>query len=79
MVTKEHILEWMAHPVTKVLHEMLKERIEDGKQLLVSSDDPDLDRKMKGLVIGYNDVLEWEPEAIDAEVQEGNTGAQSSY
>ena len=79
MVTKEHILEWMEHPVTKVLKEMLKERIEDGKQLLVSSDDPDLDRKMKGLVIGYNDVLEWEPEAIDAEVQEGNTGAQSSY
>ena len=79
MVNKEQIQEWMTHPVTIALQEVLKERIEEFKDLLISSDDPNLDRKVKGIVIGYNDVLEWKPEAVDAEVQPEEFGTQGSY
>lgn len=57
----------------------MKERIEEFKDLLISSDDPDLDRKVKGIVIGYNDVLDWQPEVVDAEVQREDVGASGSY
>ncbi len=79
MLSKELVQEWMTHPVTEALREVCKERIEEFKNLLISSDDPDLDRKVKGIVIGYNDVLEWEPEVVDAEVQPEKSGTQGSY
>lgn len=77
MISKEHVQQWMTHPVTEELRTVIKERIEEFKDLLLSSDDPDLDRKIKGIVIGYNDVLEWQPEVVDAEVQEGKSRSPS--
>ena len=69
----------MDHPVTKELHLVIKERIEEVKEALILSDDPDFDRKLKGIVTGYNDVLEWQPEVVDAEVQPEKSGTQGSY
>lgn len=77
MVSKEQVQEWMTHPVTELLRVVIKERIEDAKEVLVLSDDPDYDRKLKGMVIGYNDVLDWQPEVVDAEVQEGKSRSPS--
>lgn len=79
MISKEHVLQWTDHEVTKALREVIKERIDELKDLLVSSDDPDLDRKVKGIIIGYNDVLDWQPEVVDAEVQDEVVGASGSY
>lgn len=36
----------------------LKERIEEGKALIVSSNDPEYDRLMKGMLRAWQDVLE---------------------
>lgn len=79
MLNKELVQQWMTHPVTEALREVMKERIEEFKDLLISSDDPDLDRKVKGIIIGYNDVLDWQPEVVDAEVQREDVGASGSY
>ena len=55
--------------MTQLFMEVCKERIDEAKEVLVVSDDPDYDRKVKGLILGYNEVLEWEPEVADAEIQ----------
>ena len=47
----------------------MKERIEEAKEVLVYSDDPSLDPVVKGMARGFSEVLEWEPEVVDAEVQ----------
>ena len=68
-LTKEHLRQWREHPVTQLFMEVCKERIDEAKEVLVVSDDPDYDRKLKGMVIGYMEVLEWEPEVVDVEIQ----------
>ena len=68
MVNKELFQEWIGHPVTRELLEAVKERIEEAKEVLVLSDDPEYDRILKGMVRGYNEVLEWQPEVVDAEI-----------
>ena len=69
MLSKEQLRQWREHPVTQLFYEVCKERIDEAKEVLAVSDDPDYDRKVKGLIHGYNEVLEWEPEVVDAEVQ----------
>ncbi len=69
----------MTHPVTEALREVIKERIDEAVEEMLLSNDPEKDRIIKGIVVGYRDVLEWEPEVVDAEVQPEKSGTQGSY
>lgn len=69
VLTAEQVRRWTEDPITQLLYEVLKERIDEAKEILVLSDDPDADRRIKGMVVGYEDVLEWQPEVVDAEIQ----------
>lgn len=78
MVNKEHLQEWRDHPITEMLVEVIKERIGEGLEALAASDDPDLDRKIKGMIHGFREVLEWEPEVvINVEDQESESRTPS--
>ena len=68
-MTRQQVREWLDNPVTQMLREVMKERIEEAKEVLVYSDDPSLDPVIKGMARGFEEVLEWEPEVVDAEVQ----------
>ena len=76
-VSKEQWIEWKSHPVTRALKEASKERIEEIKDQIVASTDPDYDRFLKGMIWAYNEVSQAKPDLIDEgdledEVQAGD-------
>lgn len=62
---------------------MVAERVNEAKDHIVISDDPDYDRLIKGMIRAFYEILEWKPELIDDEefdeVPTRDTGTQSSY
>ena len=65
LVTKEHWDEWLNHPVTNALHEAFKERIEEIKDQIVISRDPEYDKILKGMIWAYHEALQAKPDLID--------------
>ena len=64
--------EWQNHPVTKMLAGVIKEKISDGLNAIVSSNDPEFDKLAKGKIYGYQDILEWEPEFEGEYIEDDN-------
>ena len=51
-------MEWRNHVVTLEVMAAIKERIEEAKEVLVSSNDPEYDRLLKGMIRAYKDLLD---------------------
>jgi len=66
-VKKEQWEEWRNHPVTQVLEETIRQRVEEAKEVLVQSSDPDFDRLVKGMVRAFYEIQEWKPNLIENE------------
>ena len=73
-VSKEQWREWRDHPVTVVLGESIKIRVEEAKDQIVGSTDPDFDRFAKGMIWAFREVLEFEP---DLTLEESNVEIQT--
>ena len=73
-VSKQEVQEWRNHPVTLEVMAAVKQRVEDTKNELISSSDPDYDRFLKGMIWAYQELiavkLEETPDLIDIEKAE---------
>jgi len=63
-VTKEKFLEWKENPVTRAQDEALNYRIEEIKDQILGSSDPDYDRFLKGMARGFSEVLHATVESV---------------
>lgn len=54
--------EWQQNPVTKALAGVIKLKISEGLYAILYSTDSDYDKIAKGKILGYQDILEWEPD-----------------
>ena len=66
-VSKEQWLEWRDHPVTRVLNKSVDVRIDEAKEQIVGSTDPEFDRFAKGMSWAFREVLEFEPDLLQEE------------
>ena len=78
MLNKEQWLEWQNHPVTRDLKAAIHERTQEGHIRILHSTDSQFDQTAKGIILGLQEVLDWQPEFyIDEEdtdeVSERNT------
>lgn len=64
-VRKEQYLEWRDHPVTIALMAAIKMRVDEGKDHLIASNDPDFDRIIKGMLRAYKEILDHRTEFSD--------------
>ena len=76
--------EWQRNSVTEAVMDQIRVRIEDSKdQLLGPSNDRDFDQFVKGMVRGFQEVLDVQLETFEEdsedEVQAGDTGPSSNY
>ena len=61
------LLEWQENQITRLLKEVIEERIDEAKEKLVNSSDPEFDRVVKGMVLAFREVLDWEPQVEEDE------------
>jgi len=80
-VEPEQWQEWVKNSVTIQVMDQIRRRIEDAKeQLLGPSNDRDFDQFIKGMIRGFNEVLEVQLEKdSDDEVQAGDFGPSGNY
>ena len=80
-VEPEQWQEWTKNNVTIQVMDQIRRRIEDAKeQLLGPSNDRDFDQFIKGMIRGFNEVLEVQLEKdSDDEVQAGDFGPSGNY
>ena len=80
-VEPEQWQEWTKNNVTIQVMDQIRRRIEDAKeQLLGPSNDRDFDQFVKGMIRGFNEVLEVQLEKdSDDEVQAGDFGPSGNY
>ena len=83
-VNKEQWIEHQNHPVTRALKQAIYERIEEAKDQIGASSDPDDDRFLKGMIWAFNEVLEAKLDLTDEsedlnEISPGDTGTQGNY
>ena len=76
--------EWQRNSVTEAVMDQIKVRIEDAKDQLVGpSNDRDYDQFVKGMIRGFQEVLDVQLETFEEdsedEVQTGDTGPSSDY
>jgi hypothetical protein len=57
-VTKEQLVAWRNHPVSQALIKAALSRIEEAKDQIVGSTDPDFDRIIKGVIRGHSEHLD---------------------
>lgn len=57
-VSQERFLEWKDNPVTQAVMEVVKYRIEDTKEKLTGLNDRDYDIYLKGMIRGFQEMLE---------------------
>lgn len=80
-LSPEEWAEWQKSRVTEAVMAKIRDRIEDSKdQLLGPSNDRDFDQFVKGMIRGFNEVLDVQLEEEDEdEIQTGDTGPQSNH
>ena len=80
-IEPEQWQEWVKNSVTIQVMDQIRRRIEDSKeQLLGPSNDRDFDQFIKGMIRGFNEVLEVQLEKdSDDEVQAGDFGPSGNY
>ena len=80
-IEPEQWQEWVKNSVTIQVMDQIRRRIEDSKeQLLGPSNDRDFDQFVKGMIRGFNEVLEVQLEKdSDDEVQAGDFGPSGNY
>ena len=67
ILSKEQWLQWLRNPVTISLRDVIKERQEEGHQRILHSTDPQFDQIAKGIIMGLQETLDWEPEVYTEE------------
>ena len=65
LLSKEQVLEWLNHPVTRELKLSILARIEEGHHRILHSTDPLFDQTAKGIIMGLQEVQDWRPETIE--------------
>ena len=80
-IEPEQWQEWVKNSVTIQVMDQIRRRIEDSKeQLLGPSNDRDFDQFVKGMIRGFNEVLEVQLERdSDDEVSTGDFGPSGNY
>ena len=80
-IEPEQWQEWVKNSVTIQVMDQIRRRIEDSKeQLLGPSNDRDFDQFVKGMIRGFNEVLEVQLERnSDDEVSTGDFGSSGNY
>ena len=80
-IEPEQWQEWVKNSVTIQVMDQIRGRIEDSKeQLLGPSNDRDFDQFVKGMIRGFNEVLEVQLERdSDDEVSTGDFGPSGNY
>lgn len=76
--------EWRKNSVTEAVMEQIQVRINDAKdQLIGPSNDRDFDQFVKGMIRGFQEVLDVQLETFEEdsedEIQAGDTGPSSNY
>lgn len=76
--------EWQRSSITEAVMGEIKVRIEDAKnQLIGPSNDRDFDQFVKGMIRGFQEVLDVQLETFEEdsedEIQAGDTGPSSNY
>lgn len=63
-MTREEFADWHRHPVTQFIHEVIKDRLEEGKEelALTAGLDPLQDSRKVGKLMAYQDFLDIGPE-----------------
>jgi hypothetical protein len=64
ILTKNDVIDWKTHVVTRLLKEVVQERIKEAQEVLGSSAgmEPLADRLIVGMIRAYQELLEWTPE-----------------
>ena len=80
----EQWVEWRRNDVTEAVMDQIRVRIEEAKEQLVGpSNDRDFDQFVKGMIRGFQEVLEVQldtsEEDSEDEIQTGDTGPSSDY
>lgn len=60
-------MEWRDHPVTLAVNEAIQGRINDSKESIVNSTDPEYDRFLKGMIWAFREVLDAQPDFLITE------------
>lgn len=63
-MNKSQFSEWKSHPVTEALNNAVDDRINELKERLVNSFDPEEDRFLKGMIRAFREILQIEPEDL---------------
>ena len=61
-LSKDQWLEWRNSPVTDAVYLAVQNRMDEAKEIIVHSSDPDLDRVMKGMIRAFYEVLDLKPD-----------------
>ena len=67
MLSRSLWREWLSHPVTRALRDAINERQEEGHDRILYSTDPQFDQIAKGIIMGLQETLDWEPEVYTEE------------
>ena len=84
-IEPEQWQEWVKNSVTIQVMDQIRRRIEDSKeQLLGPSNDRDFDQFVKGMIRGFQEVLDVQldvttEEEYEDEVQAGDAGPSGNY
>lgn len=83
-LSPEEWISWQRNSVTEAVMDQIRVRIEDAKDQLVGpSNDRDFDQFVKGMIRGFQEVLEVQldtsQEEDEDEIQTGDTGPSSNY
>ena len=84
-INPEQWQEWRRNSVTTAVMELIKERIEEAKDQLVGpSNDRDFDQYVKGMIKGYNELLDvqldiFTEEDIEDEVSTRDPSPSGNY
>jgi hypothetical protein len=68
-LTKNDVIDWKTHAVTRLLREVVVERIKEAQEVLGNSAgmEPLADRLIVGMIRAYHELLEWSPEFEEEE------------
>ena len=76
-INPEQWQEWRRNSVTIAVMELIKERIEEAKdQLIGPSNDRDFDQYVKGMIKGYNELLEVQLDIFTEEEDENEVSTR---
>lgn len=84
MMLREQLESWKAHLVTQEQSKVIQDRVVEIAEEILTSREAEYDLFLKGMVRAFREVLDWDPEVIDeesqdGEVQSGDASSQSAY